>query len=34
VRLRLTAEGERVLRDLTAVHLEELKRLRPLLGAL
>jgi DNA-binding MarR family transcriptional regulator len=34
VRLRLTAEGERVLRDLTAVHLAELKRLRPLLGAL
>ena len=34
VRLRLTAEGDQVLRDLTAVHLAELKRLRPLLGAL
>ncbi|HEY3530764.1 MAG TPA: MarR family transcriptional regulator [Nocardioides sp.] len=34
VRLRLTAEGERVLRELTAVHLAELKRLRPLLGKL
>jgi len=34
VRLRLTAEGERVLRELTDVHLEELKRLRPLLGDL
>jgi DNA-binding MarR family transcriptional regulator len=34
VRLRLTAEGERVLHELTAVHLDELKRLRPLLGDL
>jgi DNA-binding MarR family transcriptional regulator len=34
VRLRLTPEGERVLRELTAVHLAELKRLRPLLGEL
>ena len=34
VRLRLTSEGERVLQDLTAVHLAELKRLRPLLGKL
>jgi DNA-binding MarR family transcriptional regulator len=34
VRLRLTVEGERVLYDLTSVHLAELKRLRPLLGEL
>jgi DNA-binding MarR family transcriptional regulator len=34
VRLRLTPEGERILRDLTSVHLEELRRLRPLLGDL
>jgi DNA-binding MarR family transcriptional regulator len=34
VRLRLTAAGEKVLRDLTAVHLEELRRLGPLLGGL
>jgi DNA-binding MarR family transcriptional regulator len=34
VRLRLTSEGDRVLRELTAVHLAELKRLRPLLGNL
>jgi DNA-binding MarR family transcriptional regulator len=34
VRLQLTAEGDRVLRHLTAVHLAELKRLRPLLGEL
>jgi DNA-binding MarR family transcriptional regulator len=34
VRLRLTAEGERILRELTAVHLGELKHLRALLGAL
>lgn len=34
VRLRLTPAGERVLHDLTAVHLAELKRLRPLLGEL
>ena len=34
VRLHLTRDGERVLRELTAVHLEELKRLRPLLGDL
>jgi DNA-binding MarR family transcriptional regulator len=34
VRLRLTSRGDRVLRELTAVHLEELKRLRPLLGDL
>jgi len=34
VRLRLTSDGERVLRQLTAVHLAELKRLRPLLGDL
>ncbi len=34
VRLRLTSDGERVLRELTAVHLAELKRLRPLLGRL
>jgi DNA-binding MarR family transcriptional regulator len=32
VRLRLTAEGERVLRDLTSVHLDELRRLGPVLG--
>jgi DNA-binding MarR family transcriptional regulator len=34
VRLRLTADGERVLHELTDVHLEELRRLRPLLGDL
>jgi DNA-binding MarR family transcriptional regulator len=34
VRLRLTESGDRVLRELTAVHLEELRRLRPLLGGL
>jgi DNA-binding MarR family transcriptional regulator len=34
VRLRLTEAGERVLRELTAVHLEELERLGPLLGEL
>ena len=34
VRLRLTPAGEDVLRDLTAVHLEELRRLRALLGGL
>ena len=34
VRLRLTAAGEDVLHELTAVHLEELRRLRPLLGGL
>jgi DNA-binding MarR family transcriptional regulator len=34
VRLRLTDQGEQVLRELTDVHLEELKRLRPLLGDL
>lgn len=33
VHLRLTEAGEDVLRRLTAVHLEELGRLRPLLGA-
>ena len=32
VHLRLTDEGERVLTDLTAVHLEELRRLRSALG--
>jgi DNA-binding MarR family transcriptional regulator len=32
VRLRLTDAGDDVLRRLTAVHLEELRRLRPLLG--
>jgi len=31
VQLRLTAEGERRLEELTAVHLEELQRLGPLL---
>ena len=34
VRLQLTAQGKRVLHDLTAVHLEELRRLAPLLGDL
>jgi DNA-binding MarR family transcriptional regulator len=34
VRLRLTPAGEDLLRRLTAVHLEELRRLRPLLGGL
>jgi DNA-binding MarR family transcriptional regulator len=34
VRLRLTASGEALLRDLTAVHLDELRRLRQLLGGL
>jgi DNA-binding MarR family transcriptional regulator len=34
VRLQLTPDGERVLRELTDVHLEELRRLRPLLGDL
>lgn len=31
VQLRLTAKGHHVLEDLTAVHLEELRRLGPLL---
>ena len=34
VRLRLTDRGNDVLRELTAVHLEELRRLAPLLGEL
>jgi len=34
VRLRLTERGDAVLRELTAVHLEELRRLAPLLGDL
>jgi DNA-binding MarR family transcriptional regulator len=34
VRLRLTDRGNEVLRELTAVHLEELRRLAPLLGEL
>jgi DNA-binding MarR family transcriptional regulator len=34
VHLRLTPEGEAVLHELTAVHLEELRRLRRLLGGL
>lgn len=34
VRLRLTASGERVLRALTEVHLDELRRLGPMLGDL
>jgi len=34
VRLRLTDRGSDVVRDLTAVHLEELRRLAPLLGEL
>jgi DNA-binding MarR family transcriptional regulator len=34
VRLRLTERGSEVVRDLTAVHLEELRRLAPLLGEL
>ena len=34
VRLRLTEAGERVLHELTDVHLEELRRLRPMLGDL
>lgn len=34
VRLALTASGEEVLRDLTAVHLEELRSLRQLLSGL
>lgn len=34
VRLRLTDEGNEILRRLTAVHLEELRRLRPLLAGL
>lgn len=34
VRLRLTAAGSAVLGDLTAVHLAELRRLAPVLGAL
>jgi DNA-binding MarR family transcriptional regulator len=33
-RLRLSSAGDAVLRELTAVHLEELRRLRPLLGDL
>lgn len=33
VHLRLTEEGHRMLRELTAVHLEELRRLGPLLDA-
>jgi DNA-binding MarR family transcriptional regulator len=32
VRLRLTEQGHRVLTELTAAHLEELRRLAPLLG--
>lgn len=32
VQLRLTAAGERVLEELTAVHLEELRRLGPVFG--
>lgn len=34
VRLRLTPQGRKVLRQLTAVHLEELRRLAPLLGTI
>jgi DNA-binding MarR family transcriptional regulator len=34
VRLRLSAAGEEVLHELTAVHLEELRQLGPLLGDL
>lgn len=34
VLLRLTAKGQQVLQALTAVHLEELRRLAPLLGEL
>jgi DNA-binding MarR family transcriptional regulator len=34
VRLRLTPSGEQVLHELTDVHLEELRRLRPMLGDL
>ena len=34
IHLRLTAAGEAVLHALTAVHLEELRRLAPLLGDL
>ena len=32
IRLRLTEHGRRVLTELTAAHLEELRRLAPLLG--
>jgi DNA-binding MarR family transcriptional regulator len=32
IRLRLTGQGHRVLTDLTAAHLDELRRLAPLLG--
>lgn len=32
IRLRLTEQGHRVLTDLTAAHLDELRRLAPLLG--
>ncbi|HEV7211983.1 MAG TPA: MarR family winged helix-turn-helix transcriptional regulator [Blastococcus sp.] len=32
IRLRLTEQGHRVLTELTAAHLEELRRLAPLLG--
>ena len=32
IRLRLTDQGRRVLTELTAAHLEELRRLAPLLG--
>lgn len=32
VHLRLTAQGEKVLRELTAVHVEELRRLGPMLA--
>ena len=32
IRLRLTERGRRVLTELTAAHLEELRRLAPLLG--
>lgn len=34
VQLRLTSKGERILQRLTAVHLEELRRVAPLLGEL
>jgi DNA-binding MarR family transcriptional regulator len=34
VRLRLTGAGDDLLHQLTAVHLEELRRLRPVLGGL
>ncbi len=34
VRLRLTVQGDRLLQDLTDVHLDELRQLGPLLGGL